>query len=392
VADNKVAIVGYYHGPRLGVGVYIDRLMSHLKLESENGTQITFYTNKNTLAGIKSLSPDVKVVNSFWLNAGSIPAIFFTAIVFPLICYFQKVKVAVLLSNPIVLFRFAQTVSVIHDLNEFEVDSKYGVLRTYYRKKIMLKSALRNSSTLIAISRFVASQIATFFPEVPEERINVIESGVEIQTVSNEQVDSVLRKHGLSYHGYFLVVGRIDPHGKSLYEAVKLFRYLITYREDCPDKLLFVGGINKSSREEANKFLKFIKNDLELSTRVIYLGYVNNITLASLYRGAMAVIFLSRNEGFGFPLIEAFGHGCPVIYNPACKVLHEHAEGAGIAITDEMLRNGSFDSARFESLYDPKSREELSVRMKTIASKYDWDRCALGYLDLFNRTASRNHD
>jgi hypothetical protein len=31
------------------------------------------------------------------------------------------------------------------------------------------------------------------------------------------------------------------------------------------------------------------------------------------YQGAVSLVFLSRHEGFGFPVLEAMAHGCPVI-------------------------------------------------------------------------------
>jgi len=383
VAKKKVAIVGYYHGPRLGIGIYISQLMSRLKFYQGGVNQVIFYTNKNTYDNLSSLDPNVKVVISSWLNAGSIPAIFFTAIIFPFICLLHNIKVAVLLSNPIVLFRFIPTVSVIHDLNEFEVKFKYGVIRTFYRKYIMLKSAVGNSNRLIAVSGYTASQLKKYFPDVDMNRIHVIEQGVELEQVSDHIVDNVLTEHALSERGYFLIVGRIDPKGKSLYEAITLYRQLAVGNGQGGQKLVLVGGINKSSQEEADKFLRFIKEDKELSENVIYLGYIGDQALAGLYSRATAVIFLSKNEGFGFPLIEAFSQGCPVIYNQSCRVLDEHAEGAGIGVGEDEISNG-LNPDRLKALYDLESRGELAMKMKSIAAKYNWERCATEYFELFS--------
>lgn len=386
MAKRKVAIVGYYHGPRLGIGIYINQLMSRLKFYQGSIGQVVFYTNKNTRDNLSSLDPNVKVVISSWLNAGSIPAIIFTAIIFPFMCLLRNIKIAVLLSNPIVLFRFIPTVSVIHDLNEFEVKFKYGVIRTFYRKYIMLKSAVGNSSRLIAVSGYTASQLKKYFPDVDMSRIHVIEQGVELEQVSGHMVDNVLTEHALSERGYFLIVGRIDPKGKSLYEAITLYSQLAVSNGPGGQKLVLVGGINKSSQEEADKFLRFIKEDNELSENVIYLGYISDQALAGLYSKATAVIFLSKNEGFGFPLIEAFSQGCPVIYNQSCRVLDEHAEGAGIGVSEDEISNGlNYD--RLKVLYDPESRGELAMKMKSIAAKYNWERCATEYLELFSDMA-----
>jgi glycosyltransferase involved in cell wall biosynthesis len=40
---------------------------------------------------------------------------------------------------------------------------------------------------------------------------------------------------------------------------------------------------------------------------------VNDAELHGLYRNAIALVHLSKAEGFGLPILEALLHGCPVI-------------------------------------------------------------------------------
>ena len=46
-------------------------------------------------------------------------------------------------------------------------------------------------------------------------------------------------------------------------------------------------------------------------------GYLADAQLNGLYRGAAAFVFPSRYEGFGLPILEAFGQSCPVVLSRA---------------------------------------------------------------------------
>ncbi len=52
---------------------------------------------------------------------------------------------------------------------------------------------------------------------------------------------------------------------------------------------------------------------IEKNKNVQYIGYVASQDKSMLYRGATVFVYPSLYEGFGFPVLEAFASGVPVI-------------------------------------------------------------------------------
>ncbi|WP_218081020.1 glycosyltransferase family 4 protein [Anthocerotibacter panamensis] len=96
-----------------------------------------------------------------------------------------------------------------------------------------------------------------------------------------------------------------------------------------PGKLVFVG-------EPLTPELLALVKSLDLQERVSELGTPDNQVLEALYNQAFALLFPSRFEGFGWPIIEAQACGCPVLVSTRCS-LPEVAGGAALmrAIEDE---------------------------------------------------------
>ncbi len=71
-----------------------------------------------------------------------------------------------------------------------------------------------------------------------------------------------------------------------------------------PDK-----GLGEAVREATYR--------LGVASRVDMRGHVAKDELAALYRGARCLVFPSRYEGFGLPIVEAMASGTPVVTTAA---------------------------------------------------------------------------
>ena len=81
--------------------------------------------------------------------------------------------------------------------------------------------------------------------------------------------------------------------------------------------------------EPLNNQLREIAKNLGIADRIVEVVNPNCETLKALYNLATAMVYPSRFEGFGWPIIEAQACGCPVICSNSAP-LPEVAGGAGL--------------------------------------------------------------
>ena len=92
--------------------------------------------------------------------------------------------------------------------------------------------------------------------------------------------------------------------------------------------------------------------------------------LARLYAGALALVYPSRIEGFGFPVAEAMACGCPVITSDLAEVREWAKDGP------RYVEPGAADAladALVELAADPGLRERMAIRGRELTSNRTWE-------------------
>jgi len=116
---------------------------------------------------------------------------------------------------------------------------------------------------------------------------------------------------------------------------------------------------------------------LGLERRVEFAGYVEHEGLASLYRGAACLVFPSRYEGFGLPVLESMASGTPVVASRA-GALPEVAGDAAVLVEPgdpEALAEGIQ-----QALGD---RERLVAAGLERARRFTWSETARRTLEVY---------
>ena len=122
-----------------------------------------------------------------------------------------------------------------------------------------------------------------------------------------------------------------------------------------------------------------------LADMVVFTGYENEESLASLYRGAFACVYPSLYEGFGLPVLEAMAAGVPVITSSGSS-MEEIA--AGRALLADPTDTVSLAAAIGALMADPDLARRLGELGPANAVTYTWEKAAQAFADIYEEVAA----
>jgi glycosyltransferase involved in cell wall biosynthesis len=294
-----VALIAHYLGPRLGIGQYFQRLLPFLVSQlQENKIEVQIFASPNAWEKTPALQ-ELKDLVQILPPLDYAPAKRYLWCVTSLnnYCRQKGVNSLVWLSNPIVLPWHPPSLAVIHDVNEWKAQEKYGDrLKTTLRSLIYLDTTFKSARKLVAVSTATEKDILYFRPnEQIKSKLSAIPNGADSPLLNLPPV-----KIDAPTNPFLLSVGRIDPAAKNLPQAVELVNKMRLLSQQ-PWELHLIGGMNTTTQTAGEAFLASVK-DLPW---VVYHGYAGDRELAQWYRQATGIVFLSDHEGFGFPIAEA---------------------------------------------------------------------------------------
>ena len=177
--------------------------------------------------------------------------------------------------------------TTIHDLVPMH-HPEWTTKRTQAMHGRKYRNAASTCDVVFANSAFTADDFASTM-SFPRERVLVASPGI----AAEYKADGPVAELGGEY---LLTVATLEPR-KNLGTLVDAFALL----EDTGLSLVVAGGTGWGEQPELDR------------PGIVRLGRVSDDELARLYRGAAAVVYPSRFEGFGMPITEAMASGAPVV-------------------------------------------------------------------------------
>ena len=232
----------------------------------------------------------------------------------------------------------------------------------------------RRASIVLADSQATARDLTRFYG-TEAEKIRVVYPGVDRPSPppplqegqesksswSEADVEAVRRKYKLPER-YFLFIGTLQPR-KNIARIVQAYAQWWSGHQAEGIGLVLAGGKGWLYDEA---WVTGVPN--------VYLpGYIDEADKGALYAGAVALVFPSLYEGFGFPVIEAMHCGTPVITSSTSS-LPELAGDAAILVNPEevyTIADALEDVASNEGL-----RQSLREKGYAQAAKFTWEKAA----------------
>jgi glycosyltransferase involved in cell wall biosynthesis len=267
--------------------------------------------------------------------------------------------------------------ATVHDLTPWILPECH-MAATVAAEEAFAERVLKRADGLIADSENTRQDAIRMLGIVPE-KIRVVHLGVppSYNHVPVESVTRVARAFCL-HKPYFLSVGTIEPR-KNIDNLLDAWQSLpALFRRET--ELIVVGMPGWRSETTMRRLIQANSED----RGVRYLGYVPERDLPALTAGAVAFVYPSLYEGFGFPVAQAMAVGCPVITSNVSS-LPEVTGGAAILIDPRSVAD--LTAAILRVGESPDLRSQLRAQGIERARQFTWERAASESLRYFSEIA-----
>jgi len=214
---------------------------------------------------------------------------------------------------------------------------------------------------------------------LPADKVVVIPWGSVFdayKTPSTEATCATRKRHNLPSHFFFYpAVTWAHKNHEVVFRALRVLK-----SEHGIDVHVYFTGSSTERRSALDKLAR----DLGVARQVHFLGFLTPEQLQGVFSAAAAMVFASKFEGFGLPILEAFHARLPVLCSNA-TTLPEVAGDAALYFDPDSPEE--LASLMKMVLDRPEVREDLIKKGTLVLSRYSIEEIAANFRSLYDRTA-----
>jgi len=215
---------------------------------------------------------------------------------------------------------------------------------------------------------------------IAEEKIVVIPWGSVFHAYEAPSVAiqrATVEKYGLPDQ-FFFYPAVTWPHKN--HECILRALHLLKSEHGSTPHVYFTGAST-----EHRSTLDKLAQDLSVSDQVHFLGFLTAEELQAVFGAATAMVFPSKFEGFGLPILEAFQARLPVLSSSA-TTLPEVAKDAALYFDPD---SPAELASLMQTILDvPEVRQELISKGTLVLSHYSINDTAASFQVLYEKTAA----
>ena len=245
-------------------------------------------------------------------------------------------------------------VVTVHDMTHELFPEHFSQPEILSEKK---RRAVFSADHVICISEKTKEDLQSIFG-LPESKCTVVHHGI-----TQLPMPSTLPK-ALSDRPYILYVGQ--RRGYKNFSAL-VHAFSCRRRLNNELRIICCGG----GRISADERYEIQEAGISMESVVQISG--DDALLSSLYASAKAIVYPSRYEGFGMPILEAFNSRCPIIALPVGAI--PEIGGNAIRYVEEDTPEAWADAIEAVVLDDDEANR-LRILGESRAKHFNWKRCA----------------
>lgn len=296
-----------------GISVYTENLLQNfLKLDETSEMHIDIYTGNDVLQLLQERIENSENENIRFIGVDDRSMIKKITNLTKLLYINGKYDLIFMSNFMPTIFMPAKTMKVIHDFSVNLLPELYSRGYRFYHD-MLLKYAYYFDDAIGYISKATQEDLNKFHNiNVENKPLVYMPNGIpfKVKHLARPEISSVQEKFSKESLD-FLVVGRINKH-KGVDRVLDFCRYFDSSQKIEKFKGVQLHFVGKQTTETQSLF-----ESLQLKNiKVVFHGFMDDEGLNNLYKTSHFCFFLSRNEGYGLPLVEAMWLRCfPLVSN-----------------------------------------------------------------------------
>ena len=255
------------------------------------------------------------------------------------------------------LFTSAKLVLTVHDF-AFKRFPEFFSLRERLIFSYLLPASMNKAAVIIVPSEFIKKEFAHYYPKHIKKVFVTPEAAAKKFKITKKSEAKIQMKKKFGLKSPYLLAFNGKYAKRNINRIIDAFMQI---EPDFPNlQLVILGGRQNIQRKIKPSKVKVLKG-------------ISDEELVLLYSAAEAVIYFSLYEGFGLPILEAFGCKTPVIVSDI--PVHKEVAGTAALYADPYDSN-DLAKTMTKLIGSQRMLEKMREKGYKKASRYSWEKTA----------------